>query len=209
MCAIRIKYMNKITDNKYFIWALNNVAYALLALSFYWGTMLAIFSFQEFFRTFRISPNFFQAVYGIFGLVAWLNAGHYFKKIRRVGVILLWKNYYNKEKNKIILTIVLTSIFVTVLELFKRGLNLSGIGLTIMNLLALPWAFGSSVIFIIDLNVRRYVPILEPINELGWLLSLAFELVLFNYISRIVFWRPKRSKKNNEKNTQTKTNPTT
>jgi len=49
---------------------LNIIVYFLLALSVYWGGALAFFSFWEFYRTIKFSPNFFQAVYGLLGLIA-------------------------------------------------------------------------------------------------------------------------------------------
>ena len=178
---------------------LNTIVYFLLALSVYWGGALAGFSFWEFYRTIKFSPNFFQAVYGLLGLIAWLNAWYYFKKIRKQGTLSLWRQFYAKEKEKIYFTVIGLVIFLILFKMSQKGLALPGVVGTLLHFLSLPWAFGENVIFLIGLNVRRYAPVLEIINQFGVLVSLAFEIVLFYYLARIAFWRPGRKKLGLEK----------
>lgn len=186
---------------KYLNLAINFGVYFLLILSVYWGGLLAWFSFWEFYKSFRVSPNFFEAVFGLLGLVAWLNAWYYFSKIRKQGVVFLWVKFYNAQKNKFYFTIIGTIIFIVVFKLAQQGvIVLDSIIGTVFHFLSLPWAFGENIIFKISLNIRRYAPALNVINQLGWLMSLAFEIVLFYYLSRIVFWRPKNKKSANKGN---------
>ena len=169
---------------------LNTIVYFLLALSVYWGTALAFFSFWEFYKSIKFTPDFFQAVYGLLGLVAWLNAWYYHKKIKKQGVIALWQKFYAHEKGKFYFTIIALVLFLVLFKSAQQGLALPEFFGTILRFLSLPWAFGENIIFIIGLNVRRYAPALEVINQLGALVSIAFEIVLFYYIARVVFWRP-------------------
>lgn len=169
---------------------LNTIIYFLLVLSVYWGGALAFFSFWEFYKTLKLTPDFFQVVYGLLGLVAWLNAWHYHNKIQQHGVTALWQKFYAREKGKFYFTVIALGIFLVLFKLAQRGLVLPGIAGTILHFLSLPWAFGENIIFILGLNMRRYAPALEAINQLGVLISIAFEIILFYYLARIVFWRP-------------------
>lgn len=178
---------------------LNTIIYFLLVLSVYYGGALAFFSFWEFYKSIKFSPNFFQAVYGLLGLIAWLNAWYYYKKIRKQGTIALWQQFYAKEKGKVYFTVIGLVTFLILFKLGQRGVSLPEILNTTLHFLSLPWAFGENIIFIIGLNVRRYAPALEIINQLGILVSLTFEIVLFYYLARIAFWRPGRKKLGLEK----------
>lgn len=172
----------------------NILFYSFLILIVYWGTLLAIFSFWSFGKSFKLGPDYFQAVFGLIGLVSWLNFFHYYKRLKKYTVSQLARQFYKKEKKKIYLTAALTVIFVIVFKAAQAGFNLPAWAQNILHLSSLPWSFGDSVIFIVGLNVRRYIPALEIVNELGWLLSLTFEIIFFYYISRLVFWRPKLKK---------------
>jgi len=129
----------------------------------------------------------------VFGLIAWINAWHYLKKMKKFGGITLWQKFYSKEKKKIFLTVILTLLFIIAFRAAINGYQFPNLVETVLFFSSLPWAFGDSIKFIIDVNIRRYLPVLSPINNLGWIIGLTFEIVLFFYISRIVFWRPKKT----------------
>jgi len=185
---------------KYINLILTSLLYAILGLIVYWGTLLAVFSFYDYFRSIKLSPSILQLVYGLIGLVAWLNAWHYFTKLKKYSAHQMWRLYYQKEKKKIYLTIVLTVLALILLSAFRRGIPLNSLLTNLAHLSTIPWTIGQTMIFLVNLNVRRYLPVLEPINQLGWILSLIFEFVFFYYVSRIILWRPRKRQKKLKEN---------
>lgn len=188
-------FLNKFFQNKIVVFATKYFIYLLLGLSVFWGTFLFIFSFLDFFRTFKLTPNFFQAAFGFIGLIAWLNAWHYYKRIKKFGVAYLWQQFYQKEKKKVHLTIALGVIYFLAFQAFFKGVRFPEPVSATLYFMSLPLSFGDSVIFIVDVNLRRYLPALTMVNKLGWILGLTFEVIMFYYLSRIIYWRPKKKVK--------------
>ncbi|MAF14113.1 MAG: hypothetical protein CMI53_04460 [Parcubacteria group bacterium] len=193
-------FLDKLAKDEKIIILIKYFIYFLLVLSAYWGTLLSLFTFIDFYKTFKVSPNFFQAVYGLIGVIAWINAWYYLKRIRKFGITYLWQKFYQKEKKKIILTIILAIIYFFAFQAFFKGVNFPEAINSILFFLSLPLSFGDSVMFILDVNVRRYLPALLVINKLGFILGLTFEVILFYYLSRIIYWRPKIKNKPEPKN---------
>ncbi|MDA2922452.1 hypothetical protein MYX07_04280 [Patescibacteria group bacterium AH-259-L07] len=167
--------------------------YGLIALSLLWGTILAIFSFREFIISLTIYPDFFQLVFGFSGLAVWINGIHYIRRIHTLGVYQLWTDFYNKDKKKIILTAILTSVFLFLITVGRSILPYNTTFEKIIQIIQLPWILGGQFNFLISLYTRRFLPFLEPLNNLGWLINTSFQIIAFFYISKIIYWR--RAKK--------------
>lgn len=73
---------------------INIIIYFLLVLGAYWGTLLAILSFTEFFRTIAYSINLIQAILGLVGFLLIYNSYYYYKKIKKFKPWYLLKNFF-------------------------------------------------------------------------------------------------------------------
>ena len=168
--------------------------YALIILSLWWGSILAIFSFREFIISFKFSPDVFQIFFGVLGLSAWLNGVHYIRRIHRTGVTQIWKLFYKKDKRKIITTAILMAVFLFLITVGKFILLANNTIEKIMQIIQIPWIVGGQLNFLISLYVRRFITVMTLINNFGWLINFFFQMVAFFYISRIIYWRPKLKK---------------
>ncbi|MCH8049278.1 hypothetical protein IH979_01030 [Patescibacteria group bacterium] len=168
-------------------------AYLLILLSIYWGTLFALFSFLNFLRGSTFA-DVFQLVFTALGLMAWVNGIYYVKRVRKDGAIKLWKDFYNKKPSVVNWTAGLTLAFLIILFLAQQSIINNQQFLSVFRWLLLPWIFGEFILTVIRTNTRD-IAYLPSFDQIGWLLSLTFEVIFFYYIAKLITWRPRVKRK--------------
>lgn len=173
----------KVLDN-----ILDGLAYTGLGVLVYWGTLFALASFVEFIPPTRVTDAIDLALF-LIGLMVWLLASYYTKKIHAQSVKGLAKKFWKSFHVEIILTVALLIGFLVFANRVITA-QVSDVLLHIFRWLLLPWNFGELIAVRIEsivgswgaLFARDALPVLT-------------QVVFFWYVTKLLTRLVKREKK--------------